>query len=307
MPVFNGKDTIGEAIRSALVQTRGDFELVICDDASTDDTQDIVAGFDDNRIRLLHNLTNMGEGKSRDNAIATTSATWITILDADDAWHPRRLESLLEAAGTDKNVMVFDDILVCHHGPEGLVPWHRIRGPRAYGAEGKPVDVSADKWVCSKRLLIKPMIPAEALRGSGITHSSRRFGEDTEFFLNLLSNGLRLRYLPDAYYYYRITPGSMSSLRSRSAEMQEVLGNAMTLFEGNPRMIEALRRRLEAEQRNELYSQFLWLLKDREFMKAGNYAMSRPWIAAEFVGRLLHEMPYQMHRILHHASGRGQT
>ena len=60
IPTYNYGRFLGQAIESVLAQTWGDFELVVCDNASTDDTQDVVASFRDERIRSYRNDANIG-------------------------------------------------------------------------------------------------------------------------------------------------------------------------------------------------------------------------------------------------------
>ena len=68
MPVFNGARTLRESVDSVLAQTFRDFELIICNDASTDNTGIILEKFVDERVRVIHNESNLGEGAARDRA-----------------------------------------------------------------------------------------------------------------------------------------------------------------------------------------------------------------------------------------------
>jgi len=88
-----------DAIRSVQAQTFTDWECIIVDDASTDDTPKIVAGFKgaDQRIRYTRNATNLGPGSSRNRGISMASGEFIAVLDADDWWEPGKLESQLQA------------------------------------------------------------------------------------------------------------------------------------------------------------------------------------------------------------------
>ena len=70
MPVYNGTRTLGESVNSVLSQTHRDFELIICNDASTDGTGIILENIRDERVRVIHNESNLGEGLARDRAIA---------------------------------------------------------------------------------------------------------------------------------------------------------------------------------------------------------------------------------------------
>lgn len=90
MPVFNGAAFIGEAIQSVLDQTIDDFELLIIDDGSRDETLRIARSFVDARIRILANPTNIGVGASSNRAMNAARGVFIARLDADDLCLPER-------------------------------------------------------------------------------------------------------------------------------------------------------------------------------------------------------------------------
>ena len=92
MAAYNAGKTIDTAISSVLSQTYGNFELIVINDCSTDDTADKVRSFSDERIVLLENETNMGVSKTRHRGAAEAKGEWIAILDSDDAWEPDKLE-----------------------------------------------------------------------------------------------------------------------------------------------------------------------------------------------------------------------
>jgi glycosyltransferase involved in cell wall biosynthesis len=305
VPAYNAATTIGAMIASVLAQTYSNFELIICDDASNDGTATIIQGVDDERIRFLCNPHNMGEGASRDHAISACRGDWIAVLDADDAWHPQRLAKLVEAAATDTGAMVFDDIMECHNTAQGLKFWRTLRGPKAFDAKpGMAIDVDPALWICSERLLIKPIIPAAALRGYGVKHSKLQFGADTEFFLKLIACGMRLRYLPKAYYYYRITPGSMSALPARYRLMRKMLEEVGERFEYLPSMRSALQNKSEAIGYLEKYHDFLASMRSHDFRKAIVQIRNDPFVIPELIGRLVNDIPYRLHRLLNRGTGR---
>ncbi len=92
MVVFNGAPFIAEALQSILDQTYDNFELIIVDDASTDDTLKIVESFHDSRIKIIKHDRNRGSLESRITALNNSSGKYIAILDADDISMPNRLE-----------------------------------------------------------------------------------------------------------------------------------------------------------------------------------------------------------------------
>lgn len=224
VPAYNAAATIDDMITSVLAQSMVDFELVVCDDASNDDTAARVLAHGDPRIRLVRQRSNSGEGAARDAAIGASSGRWIALLDADDAWLPDRLDQMLRAAGHDDQVMVFDDLWICRHSEKGMVPYRRVRGRGAFGVpEGDAGDVSLESYIRAERLLMKPLIPRRFLANSSIRHSTRKFAADSEFFIRLGMAGLRMRYLALPLYLYRVTPGSATASATGKHLMRECL------------------------------------------------------------------------------------
>lgn len=92
MPSYNTAQYIAESIRSVLAQTYENWELLIVDDRSTDNTQEIAASFHDDRIRFFQNEVNSGAAVSRNRALREARGKWIAFLDSDDLWLPEKLE-----------------------------------------------------------------------------------------------------------------------------------------------------------------------------------------------------------------------
>lgn len=95
-PSYNTAQYIGSTIQSVLAQTYNNWELIIVDDCSTDNTDSVVAGFTDSRIRYLKNETNSGAAISRNYALREARGRWIAFLDSDDLWEPEKLEKQLK-------------------------------------------------------------------------------------------------------------------------------------------------------------------------------------------------------------------
>lgn len=87
IPTFNRKDYITEAIKSALNQTFSDYEILILDDASTDDTHEIIKPLlEDGRIRYICHPQNIGITANRNYGISISKGEYIAMLDSDDVW-----------------------------------------------------------------------------------------------------------------------------------------------------------------------------------------------------------------------------
>lgn len=96
MPSFNTALYIARAIRSVQVQTYTNWELIIVDDCSSDNTDEVVFPFlRDKRIKYIRNLKNQGAALSRNTALRQARGRWIAFLDSDDVWAKNKLEKQL--------------------------------------------------------------------------------------------------------------------------------------------------------------------------------------------------------------------
>ena len=92
MPSWNTENYIAESIQSVIDQTYKNWELIIVDDCSTDNTDEVVRAFNDQRIKYLKNEKNSGAALTRNRALKEARGEWIAFLDSDDLWVPEKLE-----------------------------------------------------------------------------------------------------------------------------------------------------------------------------------------------------------------------
>ena len=92
MPSYNTARFIAASVRSVLAQTYSRWELIIVDDCSSDNTEEVIASFNDPRIIFVKNEVNSGAAASRNKALRLAQGKWIAFLDSDDIWHPKKLE-----------------------------------------------------------------------------------------------------------------------------------------------------------------------------------------------------------------------
>lgn len=97
MPSYNTANYIAASIQSVLDQTYPNWELIIVDDCSTDNTDAVIAPFlSDTRIRYLKNEQNSGAAISRNRALREAKGRWVAFLDSDDLWYPAKLKTQLK-------------------------------------------------------------------------------------------------------------------------------------------------------------------------------------------------------------------
>ena len=97
IPTWNRGKTVLNAIQSVLDQSFRDFELIVVDDASTDDTEKRVRAVNDRRVRLVRQSVNGGVAAARNRGIAEAKAPLIALLDSDDLWKPGKLKAQVSA------------------------------------------------------------------------------------------------------------------------------------------------------------------------------------------------------------------
>ena len=129
MPSYNTAEYIAESIKSVIHQTYTDWELIIVDDCSTDNTDDAVAPFlSDARIKYLKNEKNSGAAVSRNKALCEARGKWIAFLDSDDLWLPEKLEK--QIAFMEENGYHFSYTNYSEISPDGKPNGVRVTGPR---------------------------------------------------------------------------------------------------------------------------------------------------------------------------------
>ena len=129
MATFNGSGYIKEQIDSILSQSIQDFELVVCDDCSTDDTWSILNEYalKDSRIHIYRNENNIGINRNFEKGILYSQGNYVALCDQDDIWPPDRLEILLSTIG-DKMIATGDAAVIDEEGkPTGWL-YSKITG-----------------------------------------------------------------------------------------------------------------------------------------------------------------------------------
>jgi glycosyltransferase involved in cell wall biosynthesis len=96
IPTYNRAEFLKAAITSALKQTYKNLEVIVVDDASTDNTADVAAAFNDWRISYLRHSSNRGGSAARNTGILVSASEYIAFLDDDDEWLPEKIETQMK-------------------------------------------------------------------------------------------------------------------------------------------------------------------------------------------------------------------
>jgi len=106
VPAWNVANYIGDTIESLLAQTYVDFEIIIVDDCSEDNTYDVAFRYSDSRIRIIRHEVNQGPARARNTGIRNAKGEFIALLDADDLAYPKRLELQVAALDADPRLVM---------------------------------------------------------------------------------------------------------------------------------------------------------------------------------------------------------
>jgi glycosyltransferase involved in cell wall biosynthesis len=117
IPIYNGAATIDRTLKSVFDQTFTDYEIVICDDGSSDDTPKVLAKYGD-KIRLVRQR-NRGLPAARNAAVAASRGERLALIDHDDEWLPQKLELAVAAMRTDPEAaLLYSDTIVVNEAGE---------------------------------------------------------------------------------------------------------------------------------------------------------------------------------------------
>ena len=116
MPSYNTAKYIKNSVNSVLAQTYQNWELLIVEDCSTDNTMEVLSTFDDERIKVFVNERNSGAALSRNFALRQAKGRWIAFLDSDDIWHPQKLEKQIAFMEQNGYAFTFTDYRIRLNG-----------------------------------------------------------------------------------------------------------------------------------------------------------------------------------------------
>lgn len=127
IPLYNKGASISNTIKSVLSQNYSDFELVVVDDGSIDDSVEIVEAIHDSRIRLIRQ-TNGGPSKARNTGVLNAKGEWLVFLDADDELLPNGLETFVQLIENHPNIDIVDCNTMYYNPNGNFVGRHPING-----------------------------------------------------------------------------------------------------------------------------------------------------------------------------------
>ena len=202
-PVYNSSAFLKECIDSVLVQSHSDFELILIDDGSTDESGMICDEYvqKDSRVNVIHDK-NYGVSHARNKGIEHNTGDWLLFLDADDVLHPHALKRISEQISRDPQVDLIQFALVRSPFTSDSV---EDSGYSAYDLT--PIEYTRGHHynVCAGGSAIRTKVITE---NSISFDTELRLAEDQVFIHKVIANSTLCTLIPDRLYYYRPNPSS---------------------------------------------------------------------------------------------------
>jgi len=201
MSVYNGEAHLTDSIASILDQTFANFEFIIVNDCSTDNSPEIIRSFRDDRIRVINNEKNIGLTKSLNRALKVARAEYIARQDADDISLPDRFKRQLEYMEDHQEVALLGTSIFVI-GNDGEILEKRIAAPDP----GKTL-LRGNRF-CHGSVMIR----REVLDKTGLYNELFKYSQDYELWLRI-SKHHKARNLTEPLYKLRFYSGSIGASR----------------------------------------------------------------------------------------------
>ncbi len=204
MSVYNGEKTLGRAIESMLDQTYDDFEFIIIDDYSKDQTLEILYDYQkkDSRIKVLKNKKNLGIAASLNKGIMESKGEWIIRMDDDDESLPDRLEKQINFLQNNPDVDIFGGKAIFQNIHAKVITDFIFNWP--------PTDKKEiEKLFYAISPLIHPTVCMKKQKIIDIGMYNKDFSgaEDYELWVRAWKSGLNIQNMDDCLIRYTVNPG----------------------------------------------------------------------------------------------------
>jgi glycosyltransferase involved in cell wall biosynthesis len=205
---YNYERYIDKTIRSILNQTIQDFEIVVVDDCSRDNSVNVVRSFRDPRIRVIQNERNLGGAGSYNRAVSACKGEWMVNLDADDWIAPHKAERQLALAAANPRVDIIGTYISvydqdgCPH-PNADALEEAVNRPHEFGR--------VDTWIGANHLCrSSTMVRSAAHHRIGLDDANMVRAPDYELWTRALREGCGFALIPEKLTFVRATSSGVT-------------------------------------------------------------------------------------------------
>ena len=204
IPTFNHGIYIGRAIESVINQSYQNWELIIVNNSSTDNTMEVIESFKNSKIKVIA-IKNQGIiAKSRNMGIKKSQGEWIAFLDSDDWWHPNKLKECLKFSSFD---VIYHNLIIKKPNTRNLMS--KIKG-RTLDQNNSYQDLILNgPGLPNSSILVKKKL-LEAI--GGVSEDAAKVSwEDFDMAIRLAKIRAKFKYIPRGYGFYWVDGNNMSN------------------------------------------------------------------------------------------------
>lgn len=209
IPTYNRADLIGKAIQSILNQSYINWEVIVVDNYSNDNTKDVISAFNDNRILMVSTPRTGSVAASRNLGVLHSNGEWIAFLDSDDWWFPKKLEFVC------KNIQKGSD-LIYHNLQIVTINETPLNRKKTKGRELKK-PVYLDLLLNGNSITLSSVVVRKEilLRVDGMDESPKLLAvEDYDTWLRIAQITNKFRYINKVLGAYRLHDGNIGKINN---------------------------------------------------------------------------------------------
>ena len=220
MPTYNQSNFIGAAIQSVLDQSFKDWELIIVNNFSTDETVKVISNFADNRIKVINFRNNGIIAASRNKAAVEASGSYLAFLDSDDVWYEEKLTQIYNEIYSKSDIIYHSEIWK-FQGKETVVK-------KASKQKIEQIFESLlffGNHISTSAVVLKAKVFKEV--GGFSEDSTIVTAEDYDLWVRLAHRGFNFQYLDKYLSVYRVHSGGNSkrAILNRRSTLNVILNN----------------------------------------------------------------------------------
>ena len=214
IPTYNRIESLRLAIKSVLAQTFQDFEIIVVDDASHDNTAEVVARFKDERIRYIRHGTNKKISASRNTGVLNSQGRYIAFLDDDDEWLSEKLQ--LEVDLLENSPLKTGAVYTGFYKIDKVSGATVVQVPTKKGFIFN--DMLTQNWLGTSTVLLKK----ECFEKVGLFDESINFGEDYDMWIRI-SKEFQFEYIEEPLVKYSASGNKISNDYDKVIKGYEIL------------------------------------------------------------------------------------
>lgn len=225
-PTYNRPELLINSVNSVLSQTYSDFELIVIDDCSSDNTPGVLKGFRDERLKVIRNSSNKGIAAVRNIGVTSSQGKYIAFLDDDDEWLPDKLEKQIRIMENSPESLgcVYSGCLTT--GPDGSeivstsIPRYRNKVLN---------ELLLENFITTSTTLVKK----SSIEKAGLFDEDIPYGEDYDMWIRIAED-FEFDFAPEPLTKYRIHPNSITRNYAKVINgIEKILSKHRSLFARN--------------------------------------------------------------------------